>query len=105
LLGRSPYCYAGLNPGKITRLRPAREDEYVVEHTVPLRPNAAGDGYAPLLAPAKPMSTVFPPLAATVLSQLRLVSGTVWPASVQVPCHAELTASEAAGRGALGGPG
>ncbi len=42
----------------------------MLAHTVPLRLNAAGDGYAPSLAPTKPMSTVFPPSAASVPSQL-----------------------------------
>ena len=70
----------------------------MVVHTVPLRVNAAGDGYAPSLAPTKPMSTVLPPLAASVPSQLRLVTVTAWPFSVQLPFQSELIDSEAAGK-------
>lgn len=44
------------------------------------------------------MSTVFPPPAASVPSQLRLVTVTSWPVSDQVLFQSELTDSELAGK-------
>lgn len=44
------------------------------------------------------MSTVFPPSAASVPSQLRFVTVTAWPFSDQVPFQSELTDSELAGK-------